>query len=173
MNDITLRAINLGDTDNILKWRNSELVMNNLFSQTPLTSENHQKWLSEVVQTKKAYQFIIEIDQSIPIGTIFLKNLDYINLKCEMGIFIGEESFRGKGYSKKAISQVLHFAFKKLNMNKVYLSVLLENINAIKTYERVGFSHEGVLRHDYLRNDVFHDVVIMGLLKTEWESLYV
>lgn len=172
MNDISLRAINLNDTDNIIKWRNSELVMNNLFSQTRLTPENHRKWFFDVVQTKKAFQFIIELNHNIPIGTIFLKNIDYSNLKCEMGIFIGEESFRGKGYSKKAINQTLDFAFNKINMNKVYLLVLLENTKAIKIYEEIGFSHEGVLRHDYLRNEMFHDVVIMGLLKTEWKQLY-
>jgi RimJ/RimL family protein N-acetyltransferase len=45
----------------------------------------------------------------------------------------------------------------------VYLSVLDNNKSAIRSYEKVGFKKEGLLRQDYIRESMKYDVVIMGI----------
>jgi len=168
---VELRKIIISDTANIIKWRNSEEVRRNLFSQIELTEEYHIKYLHDIVETGKCFQYIIVIKEngnSIDIGTVFIKNIDYKNCKGEFGIFIGESSARGKGYAKLATIEILRIAFTEIMLNRVYLTVIFDNIAAIKSYEKAGFKMEGRLRSDYCRNGEYVDVIIMGITKEMW-----
>ena len=54
---------------------------------------------------------------------------------------------------------------REKGLHRLALSVIADNHNAIKLYEKVGFKHEGLRREDYLGEDgKYHDVVEMGLL---------
>lgn len=173
MNKVFLREIAASDTPNIVRWRNSESVKKNLFSQSELTPEQHLAWLKNKVETGLCAQYIIvviENDISIDIGTIFIKNIDRKNNKGEFGIFIGEVDARGKGYAKLAVNAILKIAFDQLLLNRVYLSVLFDNIAGIKVYEDSGFRREGVLKEDYLRDDIYVDVLLMGVTKKMWSE---
>ena len=173
MKKISLRALSLGDTDNIVKWRNLPSVKKNLYSQAELKPEQHIAYFENVVKNGKCAQFIIVVEDeglSTDIGTIFIKNIDNANHSGEYGIFIGEESARGKGYAKIATEQILKFGFDTLGLHRIYLTVMSDNIPAIKTYENSGFVREGVMRDEYLRIDGYVDVVMMSILKQEWET---
>lgn len=148
MKKITIRSITLDDTKNIVKWRNSVAVRKNLYSQQELTEDQHISYFEKYISTKKTYQFVILEDAS-PIGTVFLKNVDAFSKNAEFGIFIGEPSARGKGYSYEATKQILKFAFDELNLDKIVLSVFSDNIPAKKTYEKIGF------RTDYVKSEFF------------------
>lgn len=169
--EVNLRPLALSDTDNIVKWRNSQFVKNNLFSQSDLTAEQHINYFNNVVSKGKCYQFIIEAKietEILDIGTTFIKNIDLENKKGEFGIFIGEEKARGKGCAKSAIKEILKFAFNNLYLNRCYLEVIANNERAIRLYEEVGFRKEGLLKQDYMRNGQYYDVIIMGLLKEDY-----
>lgn len=164
---INIRSITKNDTENIVKWRNSNFVKKNLYSQDDITIESHNLYFDKYILTKKCYQFIIELSEGnnvYDIGTVFLKNIDDKNLKCELGIFIGELSFLGKGYGKEATKKAVEFAFDVLKMHKVYLTVLEKNCDAIKTYKNSGFKIDGILIDDYYRNNEFYNVVIMSCI---------
>ncbi|WP_407424912.1 UDP-4-amino-4,6-dideoxy-N-acetyl-beta-L-altrosamine N-acetyltransferase [Treponema sp.] len=169
--EVKLRPLALSDTDNIVKWRNSQFVKNNLFSQNDLTVEQHVNYFNNVVSKGKCYQFIIEAKigmETLDIGTTFIKNIDFDNRKGEFGIFIGEEKARGKGCAKLAIKEILQIAFNELNLNRCYLEVLSNNQTAIKLYKKVGFQIEGTLHQDYIRNEETYDVILMAILKENY-----
>lgn len=175
MNNIFIRPLKVEDTNLVVRWRNSQLVRDSLFSQDIITCQSHMNYFKEQIETHRSYQFIIEqiIESinpggcSVPVGTIFLKNIDYNSLKCEMGIFIGEEFDRGKGIGKEAVRLILEFGFKKLNMNKIYLRVLENNDIAINLYKHIGFHVDGILREDYFRDNKYYDVWVMSIIKKE------
>lgn len=171
MTRVYLRPLTLEDTFNIVKWRNLPSVRKNLYSQDELTEAQHISYFHNVVEQGKCVQYVIVVNNGYiesEIGTIFIKNIDYNNRKGEYGIFIGEEQARGKGYSKVATNEILSIAFQKLNLNRIYLTVLNNNIVAIKSYLRQGFQIEGWLRQDYCRDGVYMNVLVMGLLKDDW-----
>ena len=122
--DIRLRKIDYSDTPLIVKWRNSPSVSVNLFSQEILTPEKHNWWMENKVATGECAQFIIEIGRdNIPIGTVFIKNIDKENNKGEFGIFIGAEDAQGLGYGTLATQFAIQYAFDQLNLNRIYLFV--------------------------------------------------
>lgn len=170
---ITLRKLTEDDTANIVRWRNSDSVRKNLFSQALLTEEQHMQYFMSIVQAGKCEQYIITVTENgepNDIGTAFIKNIDRLNRKGEFGMFIGEKSAQGKGYALPVVKQMLEIAFSELKLHRVYLSVMADNIPAIKTYERAGFLREGCLTDDYLRRDAFVDVLVMGILENNWHK---
>ena len=173
MSKIAIRPITLDDTDNIVRWRNLYSVRKNLYSQAELTPEQHIAYYKNNVESGKCAQFIIALtddNNTCDIGTVFIKNIDYDNNNGEFGIFIGEETERGKGYAKLSTKLILEYGFESLNLHRIYLTVMADNIQAIRAYESSGFVKEGIMREEYLRNDGYVDIVIMGILKKDWDE---
>jgi RimJ/RimL family protein N-acetyltransferase len=65
---------------------------------------------------------------------------------------------------------LLKFAFERLNLNRVSLRVFDYNQRAIKSYEKCGFKREGVLRQDRFYAGGYHDTIMMGILRQEFQS---
>jgi RimJ/RimL family protein N-acetyltransferase len=63
---------------------------------------------------------------------------------------------------------LVRFAFEQLNLNKVRLRVYDFNLRGIKSYLKLGFKQEGVLRQELFKDGKYHDIVMMGLLREEW-----
>lgn len=165
---VILRPISAEDTESILRWRNKEAVRSNFIYRETLTREEHEKWLEEKVRKGTVCQFIIEAKETgAGVGSVYLRDLDYGNRKCEFGIFIGEDSFRGKGLGTESARLATGFAFEQLNMNKVYLRVLAENERAYRSYLRAGFRKDGTAREDVLIDGRFHDVIFMSIIRRE------
>ncbi|HOT31625.1 MAG TPA: GNAT family protein, partial [Petrotogaceae bacterium] len=63
---------------------------------------------------------------------------------------------------------LLDFLFQRFSLNKIKLNVFDYNERAIKSYKKVGFVEEGVLRQELFTLNKYHDIVMMSILKQEW-----
>lgn len=59
MMNVSLRPIELSDTENIVKWRNQKSVRENLFSRELITPAQHITYFEKYIASNKVYQFII------------------------------------------------------------------------------------------------------------------
>lgn len=163
---IYLREISSLDTDNIIKWRNSPHVKQNFIYQKDLTREEHEFWLKTKVESGKVQQFIIvEKESNVPIGSVYLRDIDYNNSKAEFGIFIGEKIGLNKGYGTLAAKIIIKYGFNQLELNKIFLRVFEYNVHAIRSYEKVGFIKEGLFKQDVCIDNKFYNIIFMGILK--------
>ncbi len=81
----------------------------------------------------------------------------------ELIIYLHQE-FHGVGLGTAMMREAIRVSRQK-GLHRLALSVIADNRNAIKLYEKVGFQHEGLRREDYLGEDgKYHDMVDMGLL---------
>lgn len=169
-NKVTIRKITEADTAKIVKWRNAPSVMEHFIYRTPLTEEGHLHWYRNRVLTGEVAQFMILDETGEGVGSVYLRDIDPVHKKCEYGIFIGEDSCRGKGIGSAAAKLALNYAFETLGLNRVFLRVFADNLRAIKSYENAGFKREGTFRDDVIIDGVPHDMVFMGILRKEWEK---
>ncbi|WP_242655192.1 UDP-4-amino-4,6-dideoxy-N-acetyl-beta-L-altrosamine N-acetyltransferase [Clostridium cellulovorans] len=159
-----MREINKDDTTNIIEWRNSNEVRKFFIDQQLLTEEIHMSWLKSNVETGRAKQFIIVLkEEELPIGSVFLKDIDLKNSKAEFGIFIGEEFGRGKGHGREALKIIVDYGFKVMKLNKIFLRVLEENKAAIKCYQSAGFVYEGIFKDDIKSGNQYKNLIFMAL----------
>ena len=87
-----------------------------------------------------------------------------------LGIGIGEREYWGKGYGSDAMRVILRYAFTELNLHRVSLNVFEYNPRAVRSYEKVGFKHEGRARGVLHRAGRRWDLIFMGILRAEWEA---
>jgi RimJ/RimL family protein N-acetyltransferase len=73
------------------------------------------------------------------IGYLRIQNINTVHRSADIGIRIGEERHRGKGYGKEALAIGLHYCWNHLNLERVGLVVFRNNIRAINAYKAVGF----------------------------------
>lgn len=165
--DIYLRLMNEGDTDNIVKWRNSDFVRRNFIYQKPFTREGHENWVRTMIDTGKVIQFIICTKDERPIGSVYLRDIDRIHHKAEYGIFIGERDALKKGYGTQAAKLIITYAFEKLKLHKLMLRVLAENEQAKRSYEKAGFIQEAYLKDEVFLEGQYKDVIYMAVIHEE------
>jgi len=77
------------------------------------------------------------------IGTIALRDIDWIRRVAEAAVFIGEKAQWGKGYGTEALNLLLRIGFKELDLKRIQLHVEPSNLRARHVFEKVGFKEEG------------------------------
>lgn len=84
-----------------------------------------------------AYSLLLKMD-NITIAHAALKSWPDKNQVFLCFVFLAED-FRGKGYSERLLIEVENFLKENFDASEYYLNVLLNNIPAIKCYEKFGF----------------------------------
>ena len=162
---VVLRPITSADTPLIVKWRNNPSVMRNFIFRETFTEEMHNRWLETKVNTGDVVQYIIVDRQTdLPVGSVYLRDVDHVHSSSEYGIFIGEDDARGKGLGSETARLFLDFAFDVLKLHRVSLRVLAGNDGAERSYVKAGFKREGVFRDMVKLDSEYRDVIFMAAL---------
>lgn len=165
---IYLRLMTYDDTDRIVAWRNSDAVRKNFIYQELFTRESHESWIRNKVETGDVVQMIIcDIATDMPLGSVYIRDIDRKHKKAEYGIFIGEASARGRGVGTATARLMLRYCFEEEGLHRVYLRALSGNEAAIRSYEKAGFVKEGLLKDDVCIDGNFVDIVWMAAVAEE------
>ena len=156
---IRFRAIERSDLPRYVNWLNDPEVRQyiNLFHPISLAFEEqwYEKMISLPVEEQAMMMEVITEDGWKPIGNIGLMSVSNVNRDAELGLFI---------------KLLLVYAFNTLNLNRIYLRVVDENQRGIHTYKAVGFVEEGRMREAVFLNGSYHDMILMSVLRSEWQS---
>lgn len=165
-----LSPINADDAEYYLKWMNDEAVAKN-FGQYSwvVSSKSEMKWLFEPGSGVQRYAMVL-LDGDVLIGSISLHDINHLSRNAFLGIFIGEQEHRSKGYGAEAIRLILEYGFKTLNLNNIMLSVHADNIAGITCYKKIGFSDAGRRREWVFKEGKYIDVLYMDMLAREFEG---
>jgi [ribosomal protein S5]-alanine N-acetyltransferase len=99
------------------------------------------------------------------IGYVHIQNINAVHRSADIGIRIGEERYRGKGYGKEALTIGLDYCWNHLNLERLGLIVFRNNVRAINAYRAVGFKKEGVLKRLFFIDGAWVDVVVMAAFR--------
>lgn len=147
---VSLRAANNHDMEISRIWSNDEEIAAFVDRARPVSEIEHVKWWENIVQNQNICFFAVEDCKSKEhIGNIWLYDIDCRHRKAELRVLIGDKRYWSKGYGREAVGLLVEFAFKKLNLNKVYAYVLASNPRAKKMFESCGFVVEGELISEY------------------------
>lgn len=166
--NIYLREMTEQDTDAIIMWRNQSFVREQFIFREFFTREIHHNWIRTMVETGKVKQFIIYVKETNQaIGSVYLRDIDRVNERAEYGVFIGEEAYLGKGIGKETAKLMLRYAFENLQLHKVRLRVLADNMRAIQSYQGVGFEKEGYFKDEVVINGQRCDLIFMAVIRDD------
>lgn len=171
---VRLRAREPGDLERAYAWINDHEVTRHLTIRYPLSRVDEERWLRGIPTNSFAngVALAVETKEGAYIGNIDLREMRHEDRKAELAIMIGDKGYWSKGYGTDAILVLLRFAFHEMNLNRVWLTVHDSNERAVACYRKCGFREEGRLRHEVFRNGRYRDVVIMGILRREFDALH-
>lgn len=171
---IRLRAVERHDLPRFVSWLNDPDVRENLQMLMPLSEAQEESWFVEMLKQPLYEQpLVIEVRDGsgwIAVGDCSFHKIDWRIAMAEVGIFIGDRAYWNLGYGTEAMQLLLDIGFKTLNLNRVFLRVYETNPRAIRAYEKAGFVHEGRLRQAEFRNGRYIDVLLMSVLRSEWQA---
>jgi RimJ/RimL family protein N-acetyltransferase len=141
------------------------------WTAAPLSPSAVERLFQDREQYEKDDSFALHLrDDDEPIGIVSLMNVSEANASAELSIIVGHSEDRHHGYGAEAIAVLLDYAFGERGLNRVGLSVFEFNEDAIAAYKKLGFREEGRLRGALRRDDVFHDAILMSILRQEWRA---
>lgn len=79
------------------------------------------------------------------IGIVELFNYDKVDMRAEIGIFI-DESCRGNGYGKAAVTELLNHCRDVLRLHQVVCDIAAGNTASLRLFESLGFERCGLMR---------------------------
>ncbi|HEY9290838.1 MAG TPA: GNAT family protein [Microlunatus sp.] len=107
---------------------------------------------------------IIRGQDSSYLGRAALVDLDRDNEAMSYRITLRGTDVVGQGYGTEAGEAVINFGLGILGLHRISLAVYAFNDRAIKSFSKLGFETEGVLRHALHWNDRWYDQLIMSVL---------
>jgi RimJ/RimL family protein N-acetyltransferase len=149
---------------------NVELEMLAGSSWEPVPLAAFEKEFEKHLEGREKSDFVIEVDGTV-IGEIGLH--EWRNRRAgsaSFGVSIRDPEYLGKGYGREAIDLLLDWSFRIMNYRRIHLETLANNERAVRCYRACGFVEEGRLRQHEYYNGSYADVLVMGILRDEWES---
>lgn len=179
-NRIRLRAPKRDDMYLFTTWLNNPEVAQYISIILPFSIEEEESWFDAMLKRpKEEHTLVIEARQSadneeetwLPIGNIGFHTVDWRVRSAELGIVIGENSYWDQGYGTEALRLMLKHGFETLNLQRIFLRVFESNPRAIRSFEKVGFVHEGRMRRAQYSGGKYLDVLFMSILNEEWPGI--
>lgn len=161
---ITLRPLERSDLHFVHLLNNNRSVMGYWFEEPYESFVELEQLYSKHIHDQSERRFIVEDGQHEPVGLVELVEIDHLHRRAEFLIMIAPEQ-QGRGYARAATRLAINYAFRVLNLYKLYLLVDVDNTRAIRIYEGVGFHREGVLVDEFFSDGRYRSVIRMCLFQ--------
>lgn len=101
-----------------------------------------------------------------PIGAVSIRPVGSAG-RCDTGYYVGAP-YWGNGVMTEALTAVVAYAFDELDMHRIEATVFADNGASGRVLEKVGFTHEAVMRDAYRKRGRWVDAHLWRLLAPEW-----
>jgi RimJ/RimL family protein N-acetyltransferase len=102
------------------------------------------------------------------LGKVVLEWIDWSNGNGFLRLGIGSGGDRGQGLGTQALGLLLRFAFAELNLFRVTIVIPEYNLAALALVRKFGFLEEVRRRNALLCDERVWDLLVFGLLRSEW-----
>jgi [ribosomal protein S5]-alanine N-acetyltransferase len=171
---LILRPLTLEDAPIIQQLAGKREIADTTISiPHPYSEQQARDWISshaDACVQGKGVAFGVELTHTNQlIGAVGLREIDQEHLQAEMGFWIGTDWW-GKGYATEAAKRVIRFGFKERGLNRIYAHHMVRNPASGRVLEKSGMRGEGLLRQRVRKWGRFEDVVILAILRKDWEN---
>ncbi len=166
---VVLRPFRPGDVEPIWRAR-LDPVMWARTTAAPYVPETLEHYRAKYAAPDKdtSAQFAVEVDGAL-VGRAGLFGVDDLARTAEVGLSLLPDA-RGKGHGRDCLRVLLGYAFRSRNLRRVHLQSVAGNEPALRAYRAVGFVEEGRLREHAWVEGAYDDVVLMAVLRSEWQG---
>jgi RimJ/RimL family protein N-acetyltransferase len=130
----------------------------------PYTIDAAIGWITPMLIQDPQVNFAIDVDGSA-VGVIGIEIREDVYRKSALLGYWISETLWGKGKMPKAIQLITGYAFENLGLIRIQAGVLSNNPRSMRVLEKAGFTLEGILKNNIIKNGVIMDEHIFAALK--------
>ena len=174
---IYLSPRNAEDVEKYTQWLNDFNTSDYIGKSSYITTlEGEREFLEnankEENENKREFAIVL-LENDELIGSCGIHSINHMKRTATLGIFIGDENSRNKGYGPEVINLLLDYGFNYLNLNNIKLNLLEFNERAYKCYQKCGFKEYGRRRKSEFVNGKYYDLISMDILAEEFKGDYI
>lgn len=155
---LILKSISRNDRDFIFSQFSDNVVTQYLYDNEPLMDMNGaDEIIKFYIQPEPQSQhrwIMVKKDDGTKIGTCGFHCWDIEKSTVEVGYDL-KEAFWGNGYMHEALKEIIAYAFKSMNINRIDAVVFVENQKSISVVEQLGFSFNGKTKNEVFRGSEY------------------
>jgi len=130
----------------------------------PYTMDAAIGWIGQMLTQDPQVNFAIDVD-GMAVGVIGLEIREDVYRKSALLGYWISETLWGKGIMPKAIKLITAYAFENLGLIRIQAGVLSNNPRSMRVLEKAGFTLDGILKNNIIKNGVIMDEYIYAALK--------
>lgn len=136
-----------------------------------IIKKQYEKLEKQIDESKNLYHFAIRAKEDDRlIGKAAVQWIEWTNGNGWIQLGIGSAEDRRKGYGSQALSMLTRFACAELNLFRVSARIPEYNEAAIALFKKFGFVEEVRRRQALDRDGRRWDLLVFGLLNSEWQN---
>lgn len=167
-NECILRPWRMEDVPALASTLSNEKILRNLRDGLPYpyTEKDAAAYLSAVLAApaEELFAFAITVEGKV-VGNITAERQRNIHRQtAELGYYLGE-AFWGRGIMTSAVRQICHDVFAESDILRIFAQPFAENIASCRVLEKAGFTQEGVLRKNAVKNGRVLDMKLYSLVR--------
>lgn len=134
-----LRKLEQKDAPYMLEWMHDIEVVR--YMNVPFLDKgirDCELFILDSMSDKKNLHLAVTDDLDQYMGTVSLKNIDYMKKRAEFAIVL-RQCAMGKGYGSFAIKEIIKIGLNDMALDHIYWYVSTENQRAIQFYKKMGY----------------------------------
>lgn len=168
---LTLRPFSTSDYPLLASWFTSlpEVVQwGGSHVSYPLTAADMDAMLREGRSQPPSRRCWMAYRDDTPVGHAQLA-YEWRDGNARLGRIAIAPDARGQGLARPMVALMIDEAFRAPSIERLELNVYMFNTPAIRTYQALGFTLEGVRHSSTRAGQARWDTGMMGLLRSEWQ----
>ena len=171
---LKLRQLSLDDANSIQTLASNRQIADTTISIAhPYPNGEAERYISKQIEEQKidrGVTFAIELKSDAKlIGIVELRDIEREHFVAELSYWLTVSAW-GKGYMSEATKPVLNFGFENLSLNKIYAYHMARNSASGRVLQKNGFQPEGLLRQRVRKWGIFEDVILLSILRQDWQN---
>ncbi len=168
---VFLRPLAVQDAEgDYSKWFNDEeLCMYSQHHKYPMTKDMLVDFINGTSNNDKDLVLaIVQKEGGLHIGNIALQNIDKKNNTTEFAAIVSKRGVEGVNVLLESIELLMEYVFTELKVRRLHGGTISPVITSIM--DILGFRREGVKASAVYKNGKYHDIVLYGMLKKEYDE---
>ena len=164
---LLIKPVEEEDIYQLLEFRWDKDIMQYLVHE-PISKQQQQEWFKNISKKDLPLSIFLKEEDGLElVGTIGLYNINWVHRLATWRIRLSPV-VQGKGIGYEASSMVLESGIKTLNLHKMQSSSFADNKAIVKLLQKLGCKEEGLLRSHFFNDGEYCDVVLFGLLASDF-----
>lgn len=170
MSSYTVRPVEEGDLENIMRWRMDPEITRFMNTNPKLTLEGQRKWYAGIRENSDVRYWIIEVDGQ-PAGVINLTGLKRQDGVLGWAYYVGEKKLRSMKLALALEMSLYDYIFAELGKKALIGDIFTLNKGVIQLHLLCGSRILEEKKHHVCKEGIWYDVTFMEMTAERWQEI--